>query len=195
MSGNGTQKVDRRVRRTRESLGGALVELAIEQPFDEITIQQILDRAGVSRSTFYEHFRDKNDLFLTDVERLLDHMVTLLKASPDHRRRLVPLRELLDHISDVKGFYRAIESSSSIADVLDLVEAYFIRLIDDHIRSRPGSRSLSPDMRRVIATSQARAAMSILEEWTGENTTQEPAGLDLLFHRMAWSAIDAATST
>lgn len=194
MSGNGAQKLDRRVRRTRASLGDALVELAIEQPFDEITVQQILDRAGVARSTFYEHFRDKNDLFLTDVEHLLDYMVELMKASPDHSRRLVPLRELLDHISDVDDFYRAIEASSSIAGVLDLVEAYFVRLIDHRIRGTHGSGSLPSETRRLVATSQARAAMSILEEWVSENTTQEPARLDALFHRMAWSAIDAAAT-
>lgn len=192
MSGNGAGKTDRRVRRTRAALGDALVQLATEHPFDEITVQQILDRAGVARSTFYEHFRDKNDLFLTDVEHLLDHMVTLMKASPDRDRRLVPLRELLEHIADVENFYRAIEASSSIDAVLDLVEAWFVRLIDRHIRSNVALRSLASDTRRLVATSQARAAMSILEEWVRENTSQEPARLDALFHRMAWSAIDAA---
>lgn len=192
VSGNGAGKTDRRVRRTRAALGDALVQLATEHPFDEITVQQILDRAGVARSTFYEHFRDKNDLFLTDVEHLLDHMVTLMKASPDRDRRLVPLRELLEHIADVENFYRAIEASSSIDAVLDLVEAWFVRLIDRHIRSNVALRSLASDTRRLVATSQARAAMSILEEWVRENTSQEPARLDALFHRMAWSAIDAA---
>jgi len=43
-----------------------------EKNFDDITVQNVLDRAGVGRSTFYVHYRDKEDLFLSDVEDFLD---------------------------------------------------------------------------------------------------------------------------
>src|SRR4051812_40427414 len=61
-------KPDVRTERTREALGDAIIELMQQKPFEEITVQQVLDRAGVSRSTFYVHYRDKDDLFLSDVE-------------------------------------------------------------------------------------------------------------------------------
>src|ERR1035441_4291233 len=67
-----TRKPDPRVRHTRETLGDALVKLMHEKPFEEITVQHILDRAGVSRSTFYTHFSDKNDLFFSDVEEFFE---------------------------------------------------------------------------------------------------------------------------
>jgi AcrR family transcriptional regulator len=63
------------VRRTRDALGDALVALITERPFDAITVQDVLDRAGVSRSTFYTHYRDKNDLLLSDVEEFWDRLV------------------------------------------------------------------------------------------------------------------------
>src|SRR5262249_7239093 len=50
---------DRRVRRTRELLRGAFRELIHEKGYDRITVQDILDRADVGRSTFYAHYRDK----------------------------------------------------------------------------------------------------------------------------------------
>ena len=62
-----TVKIDRRIRRTRDTLGDALVELIREKPFDSITVQEILDRAGVGRSTFYTHYSDKQDLFLGEI--------------------------------------------------------------------------------------------------------------------------------
>ena len=46
------KKTDARVRRTRDALVGALVELMHEKPFDTITVQDVLDRAHVGRSTF-----------------------------------------------------------------------------------------------------------------------------------------------
>ncbi len=53
---------DRRVRRTRENLFSALSELMQEKRYNKITIQDIIDRADVGRSTFYAHFETKDDL-------------------------------------------------------------------------------------------------------------------------------------
>lgn len=49
-------KADRRSERTRQLLNAALIELMLEQRYDEITVQDIIDRANIGRSTFYAHF-------------------------------------------------------------------------------------------------------------------------------------------
>jgi AcrR family transcriptional regulator len=64
------QKVDRRVRRTRELLRGALIALILEKGYERVTVQDIIDRADVGRSTFYAHFRDKEDLLVFGLEEL-----------------------------------------------------------------------------------------------------------------------------
>ena len=46
------KKTDARVKRTRDALGDALIALMQEKPFETITVQEVLDRAHVSRSTF-----------------------------------------------------------------------------------------------------------------------------------------------
>ena len=89
MSGNARprrRKPDRRVRRTRNLLGDALMVLIQEKSFDAITVQELLDRAGVGRSTFYEYFRDKNDLFVSDLDEFLEHMATALVGGRRSRR-------------------------------------------------------------------------------------------------------------
>jgi hypothetical protein len=53
------QRVDRRVRRTRELLRGSLLSLIAEKGYERVTVQDVIDRAGVGRSTFYAHFRDR----------------------------------------------------------------------------------------------------------------------------------------
>lgn len=57
-----TATVDRRVQKTRHLLQDAMVELVSEKGFAAVTIQEILDRANVGRSTFYMHFDNKNEL-------------------------------------------------------------------------------------------------------------------------------------
>src|ERR1700730_10563629 len=54
---------DPRVKRTRQLLQVALVELMAEKNFDAISVQDIAERATVNRATFYDHFADKYELF------------------------------------------------------------------------------------------------------------------------------------
>ena len=58
-------RMDRRKKRTRELLQKTLIELMGEREYDEITIQEIVDRADLGRTTFYQHYHNKDELFLS----------------------------------------------------------------------------------------------------------------------------------
>src|SRR5215207_8568134 len=62
---------DRRVQKTRALLHGALTSLVHEKPYDEIVVKEILARADVGRSTFYAHYRDKDELLERGIRDLL----------------------------------------------------------------------------------------------------------------------------
>ena len=64
-------KTDRRVQRTRELLQKALIELINERGYNAITIQDIVDRANVGRTTFYLHYNSKDDLFMSCHEAII----------------------------------------------------------------------------------------------------------------------------
>jgi len=53
---------DRRVEHTRSLLHRALASLVHEKPYDEIVVRDIVARADVGRTTFYAHYRDKDEL-------------------------------------------------------------------------------------------------------------------------------------
>jgi AcrR family transcriptional regulator len=88
--GKQKRKVDERIRRTRNRLGNALVALILEKPIDKLTVQEVLGRAGVGRSTFYLHFRDKNNLFLSVLEEGLE-MWTIALTIIRHKRNPIVL--------------------------------------------------------------------------------------------------------
>jgi AcrR family transcriptional regulator len=79
--------LDRRVQKTRKLLQDALVELVSEKDFGSVTIQEILDRANVGRSTFYTHFQDKNELLHSCFDELgklfENHNSLLLEGNKD----------------------------------------------------------------------------------------------------------------
>lgn len=61
---------DRRVQRTRQLLQSALSELILEKGYEKVTVQDVIDRANVGRSTFYAHFEDKEQLLRSGFEPL-----------------------------------------------------------------------------------------------------------------------------
>jgi AcrR family transcriptional regulator len=67
---NKKKPIDRRVERTRRSLLDALNELILEKGYEKVTVQDVIDRANVGRSTFYAHFEDKDQLLLSGFEPL-----------------------------------------------------------------------------------------------------------------------------
>ena len=62
--------VDRRVGRTRQLLQNALSELILEKGYEKVTVQDVIDRANVGRSTFYAHFESLDQLLLSGFEPL-----------------------------------------------------------------------------------------------------------------------------
>ncbi|MFD2329397.1 TetR/AcrR family transcriptional regulator [Cohnella sp. GCM10020058] len=67
-------KMDRRIAKTQEALKKAVIELMTEKNFDDITIQEIADRADVNRGTIYLHYQDKFDLLDRLIESHLNEM-------------------------------------------------------------------------------------------------------------------------
>jgi AcrR family transcriptional regulator len=58
-------------KKTHALLRGALVSLIHEKPYDAIAVTEILERANVGRSTFYTHFRDKDELLTSGIHDML----------------------------------------------------------------------------------------------------------------------------
>ncbi len=79
-------KPDRRVRRTRESLHKALISLALEKHYDSITVQEVLDRADVGRSTFYTHFQSMEELLISGTQEVRRALNAALETKENRRR-------------------------------------------------------------------------------------------------------------
>ncbi len=182
------RKTDRRVLRTRDTLGDALVVLMQEKNFDEITVCEVLDRAGVGRSTFYAHYRDKDDLFLSDVEDFLEGCSTALKRSNPSGKRLLPVEEFFAHVREAREFYGALVRSGKMNDVKELARGFFARSIEE--RFDDTGVKIEPKQRSAQAHVLAGSFFSLLEWWVDKGMKADPKEMDELFHRMAWSGLE-----
>ena len=99
--------MDARVRRTRETILQAFVRLALDCRYDQLRTSDLIAASGVSRSTFYEHFRSKDEVLLVAMDPLL---LPIANAAAGRGAR-AHLRSMLEHVWDQRALGRVILDS------------------------------------------------------------------------------------
>jgi len=184
------EKLDLRIRRTRDRLGDALIELVRERPFDSITVQEVLARAEVGRSTFYAHFSGKEDLLWSDVDEFLASMAMQLTRERDASPRVVPVREFFAHVAGERELWDAFVRAGKLHDFLELAQRHFALGIEARLAERTPARELGADDRRAQANALAGSMLALLSWWLREGTPGSPEHMDELFHGMARGGVD-----
>jgi AcrR family transcriptional regulator len=110
--------VDRRVERTRQMLRQAFLQIAREKDLASVSVQDIVERANVSRGTFYAHYADKYALVETIVREEFRRALSILPPTSEWTRDT--FRQLIQIVLD---YYQAISQthhrSRDIAPYLD----------------------------------------------------------------------------
>ncbi len=107
---NKTRKPDRRIGRTKKLLGDALISLILDQDYDQITVQDITDRANLSRATFYLHYSDKEQLLIETLQQIYDGIVPEMGAYEPgtfYWQGKSPSLIVFQHVADNRDLYRA----------------------------------------------------------------------------------------
>ncbi len=114
------KRQDRRITRTRNQLREALFELILEKGYDTVTIEEITDRANLGRTTFYLHYKDKEQLLLESIDSiandLLQQITQIIPAfsnselSPANREIILytPVLLVFNHAKENANLYRII---------------------------------------------------------------------------------------
>jgi len=130
-----TRKPDRRIERTRQLLSQALMDLIIERGYDSITIQEITDRANVSRATFYLHYDDKDDLLYQSMTKIYDALVESHEGLMpiDVSEADYPTAQCSDgdfqHVAEYADFYRVMLSKNGSMEFTLRVMSYLTQVM------------------------------------------------------------------
>ena len=66
--------MDRRQRKTRQAIYDAFAGLLEKKSYSGITVQDIIDKADIGRSTFYSHFETKDELLRSLCSEIFEHV-------------------------------------------------------------------------------------------------------------------------
>ncbi|MFD8747953.1 TetR/AcrR family transcriptional regulator [Streptomyces sp. NPDC059616] len=189
---------DRRTRRTRRALGGALVELVLERGFSALTVEDITEQADVARATFYAHFKGKDDLFARVTSDLLEQLTQRLEpavAGSAIGFTGKPLLEMLRHVSDERDVYRVVLRGEGDGKPLQMFVDACAAATAREFRARAERNNVQP---RIDADLLARVwvgeQVAVLRWWAEQDTPPMPAEeavrmlLDLALHGRYWAS-------
>lgn len=189
---------DRRMQKTRNALHEAFIAIMFEKSFDAILIQEILDRANVGRSTFYTHFKDKNDLLLKSLQGLQEFLRNAQLATPTssgkkHERVIGFSLAMFEHVYEHKKIHRSLRGGGWII-VSQRIEQILVQLIKEEARPLFKHRASSGMPFELFAHILGTTFMSVLTWWQHSNWSLPPTEINVLFREMVIPMLDAHLS-
>ena len=184
-----TQKTDRRSIRTQRLLGDALIALLLEKRYDDITVQDILDRANIGRSTFYEHYWDKEDLLTSEIARVIDGLDQRLATSPQQTAAILPSLALFQHVREQQRLFQALIRGQSIQQALlrsqgiQIVFQAFQDLLRRRVEQRlrkERKKEVPDNLLAAVASYVAGAFMTLMQWWLETEMVWSPERMDAL---------------
>jgi AcrR family transcriptional regulator len=193
---------DRRVRRTRQLLHQALLELILEKGYEAVTVQDILDRADVGRSTFYSHFLDKEDLLVNGLEQLRNifieqHEKILTeerrlpeknKLSPEELRMKLTL-VIFEHVKSHHGLYKALVRDRGGQLVIRHFQHYVNDLVREHLGAAEVNWRHNNIPVEVLVHFMGSSLMDLIIWWLDNDLSYSPAQMNQWFHQLAVQSI------
>ncbi|WP_266172215.1 TetR/AcrR family transcriptional regulator [Dyella subtropica] len=183
-------EMDRRIAHSRQSLRDALFLLIQERGFDHVTVQHVIDRAGVGRATFYAHFENKEDLLLSGFDTLMAEIshyqrdATRLYQDVD-ATMLAFSRHLLEHAHQHRGVFLAILGSRSAS----AMQARLHEVITQSVRQDLQGAILAPTLFEAAIQALAGALFGLIVWWLQSDESLDVAEVNALFRAMAVPAM------
>jgi AcrR family transcriptional regulator len=180
-----SKKRDRQASRTRQSLNEALIALIREKRWDEITVQHVIDRANVGRSTFYAHYRDKEDLLRSAFEEFLGAFGSHFKWENLGKGRVVPVLELFTHLQEeFHHFYKALVRSRKTDLLFKTGPGQLAKGFEQSLTSWLADKPRPSVPIPVLSNYLASGILSMLKWWLDQRMPYPPERMDQIFHEL-----------
>lgn len=189
-------KTDRRVKRTRELLQRALMDLINEQRYDAITIQDIVDRANVGRTTFYLHYKSKDELLMSCHEAVVRnyHIGSLHPLTREELLSPEPppgMAAAYRHLEDARTLLYSLFQGKDGLLILRRFRDWNAQEIESNLRTSFAERNSAIPL-DVLANYLAGAQIALVQWWLEKRQPHTAEALAQMFHCLRRAAIREA---
>jgi len=191
----GKRVKDRRIEKTQSLLRDALVSLIHEKPYDAIAVTEILERANVGRSTFYTHFRDKDELLASGIHHKLRSVQSAeLPSSAKGPERIIWFSfPFFEYHHQHRRTYKAHMGTRGRAIIHEHLRRVLAELIADDVKKachgrRKAMGQISPDL---LVQYVASTFILVLNWWAESKSPLPPNEVNDLFRTLILPTLDA----
>lgn len=183
-------KEDRRTRRTRQLLRDALLGLLKEKRYEDISVQDIIERADVARSTFYVHYMDKDDLIVGKwgvFASNLGHQAVLKIHEEKTSESIFPTHIWFQHIQSQNHILKLIAKDSAIDLAMKTLHGILREDAQNKIVKHLPANDLIPDS--LVVEYVANALMTLIKWWVKQDMSYSPQQMDEIFQRLVMPGV------
>lgn len=159
---------------TKRALASSLKLLLLQKPLNKITINDIDEKCGVSRMTFYYHFKDVYDLVEwtceEDVARALDGKKT-------YDTWQAGFLNIFRAVEDNKPFVLSVYRSVGRERVEQYLNPLVHNLILDVVEEKSSGMAISESDKKFIAKFYEYAFIGIMLEWIDNGMKEDAAAI------------------
>lgn len=175
---------DRRIQRSRARLRQALIDLSLSRGYNDITIRDITQEAGVGYATFFRHYESKDDLLADAFEQSMEALNALLQplggADPVEEGRLI-----FEHIDDDHQLYEVLLRGQGVQPLLKQVEASAVREVMVRF-SRAAGDGNGEDVEgaiptAVIANHVVASIIALIKWWLRNDRPYSPEEMGIIY--------------
>jgi len=178
---------DRRVRRTRRAILDAFLSLVEANGYEKTTVQDILDRADVGRSTFYAHYRDKEALLLASFDNMQKELrseIDTLAPAGQSIDIALPAVLVFEHAYRYKGVVRALCGTPAGKTVMQYLHEIIGGVLADNLGPQQDANGSELPV-EVVAEFYAAAAIGLLRWWIDHDFRHGPTWLATTYRQIA----------
>jgi AcrR family transcriptional regulator len=200
------KRKDRRINRTRRMLKDALLSLILDKGYDTVTIADITQRADLGRTTFYLHYKDKEDLLLESIETIADELLSqvnqsnLLSGDPaaipslSEMRKMNPVLLIFQHASENASLYQIIlhgegakPAASRFRQIINMAASNFFMA---NIKKTDQAQLVPVD---VLSNYYAAALLGLVTWWLENGMPYPPQQMAEIFRLLFFEGANQVT--
>jgi len=183
-------KEDRRTRRTRQLLRDALLALLKAKRYEDISVQDIIERADVARSTFYVHYIDKNDLLVGKwgvFASNLGHHAELMAHEEKNTPSMFPTRVWFQHIQAQESILKIIARDSAMDLAMKTLHGILRNDIQAKVQKYLPENGSAPSS--LVINYMASSLMTMIQWWVKNDMPHSPQWMDEIFQQLVMPGV------
>lgn len=165
------KKPSRQVRKTKVAVIEAFNELVLQGRYDDMRVGDITRLSDIGRSTFYEHFKDKDDVLRHSMAGMLSVLAETVNETCD----LDHVQRILEHFYENRAMARSMFNSPTMSVIISALAS----LIEKQLPAELSAAIPKP----LIATQIAQAQFGLIRGWLNQGAPISGRVLAEAFHR------------